>query len=72
MGKNVYSVKCEVGRYCLESCPALEAAQRVINLISVCGYICGACKYKHHIASKTEAIRAAANAETPNEDKLRR
>lgn len=57
--ESIYSVKCEVGRYCLESCPALEAAQRVINLISACGYICEACKYKHDMTFETEASLAA-------------
>lgn len=40
-----FGKKCELGRYCLEVCPALEAAQKLVSLIAACSHICGACKY---------------------------
>lgn len=44
-----FGKKCELGRYCLESCPALEAAQKVVSLIVACSHICEACKYRNGI-----------------------
>lgn len=38
--------ECPAGKYCLESCPALEAVQQAVALIACCPHICAGCAHK--------------------------